>query len=116
MTPGAPEAPMTPEQRAKDVFRTLVRLIPGIFTYKGRWIELQALIAAAIREAESSALRRAADVAKAKGDKLVDLADTRRAAGVPTRDIGLRATEVFGIESAIRALIPSSPPAESDNG
>ncbi len=119
--PGAPDAPMTPEQRARNIVArnpyTCIACgasLPNDDCKKNgvqnaclpAIDNLEADVAQAIREAESSVLRRAADVAQEYALSHAECHGNPASAH----------NAAMNIRDAIRAIIPSSPSTESDNG
>ncbi len=117
--PGAPEAPMTPEQRIKEADRLArqnlkIGLGAEYLGYDRLFHAALALqFAKAIRESESSALRRAAKYHDEQIARLDEIDSHKLGLTEYGRDH--RDWHRFSAK-AIRALIPSSPSAESDNG
>src|SRR5258708_3943391 len=118
-TPGAPEAPMTSEQRIKEADRLArqnlkIGLGAEYLGYDRLFHAALALqFAKAIREAESSALRRAAKHMKWRRDNY------RNTAGKVADDpaiiplLDAKADACDNAVDALLALIPPSPSAES---
>jgi hypothetical protein len=112
---------MTPEQRAARAYQRYMDETPKAKQITTSVPELRlwmfslrmfSLIADEIREAERLAYERAVKVAHDKAEELRALADKRRATGNrTTATIDARATELYSLAAAIRALSQPETPA-----
>jgi len=111
--PGAPEAPMTPAEVIDKLAQGIVAKMPAPRESEQQWYWARAVATEIYGEAESSALRRAADGLKTHADTF-----TFPPPGViwiAADHMAKTAQQTYREASVrVRALIPSSPSAESD--